>query len=116
MLTGTIMAREIGKGKKTRFVKLRVDDRELEEWKARAGESGMTLSGLLRKAMRRVKPFSPGHRHLLRERNRQIARIGNNLNQIARWANTHKSAADTFEVTRHLIAIQRELERLARSG
>ncbi len=29
-----------------------------------------------------------------RERTRQVARIGNNLNQLARWANTHKTAAE----------------------
>ena len=29
-----------------------------------------------------------------RERTRQVARIGSNLNQIARWANTYASAAE----------------------
>ena len=28
------------------------------------------------------------------ERTRQVARIGNNLNQIARWANTYASEAE----------------------
>ena len=36
-----------------------------------------------------------------RERSRQVARIGNNLNQIARWANTHAEKADAFEVIAH---------------
>ena len=110
------MASETGKDSKTRFVKIRVNDRERAEWKAAADNAGMTLSGLMRAAMGRVKPWSPEPRHLLKERNRQLARIGNNLNQIARWANTHKSAADSFEVARHLIALRRELERLAGSG
>ena len=33
-----------------------------------------------------------------RERTRQIARIGNNPNQIARWANTYKTATAAVEV------------------
>ena len=33
-----------------------------------------------------------------RERTRQIARIGNNPNQIARWANTYKTATEAVEV------------------
>ena len=49
-----------------------------------------------------------------RERTRQVARIGNNLNQIARWANTHAETADAFEVIAHLVAIEREITRLTR--
>ena len=37
-----------------------------------------------------------------RERTRQIARIGNNPNQIARWANTYKTATEVVEVIAHL--------------
>ncbi|MCY4658418.1 MAG: MobC family plasmid mobilization relaxosome protein [Acidobacteria bacterium] len=51
-----------------------------------------------------------------RERTRQVARIGNNLNQIARWANTHADKADAFEVIAHLVAIEREIARLAGFG
>ena len=47
---------------------------------------------------------SPHH-----HRSRQIARIGNNLNQIARWANTFKASAEAVEVIAHLIAIERAL-------
>ena len=42
-----------------------------------------------------------------RERTRQIARIGNNPNQIARWANTYKTATAAVEVIAHLVAIER---------
>ncbi len=47
-----------------------------------------------------------------RERTQQVARIGNNLNQIARWANTHKGAIEAVEVIGHLIAIERGLAAL----
>ena len=49
-----------------------------------------------------------------RERTRQVARIGNNLNQIARWANTYAERADAFELIAHLVAIEREIAHLAR--
>ena len=42
-----------------------------------------------------------------RGRTRQIARIGNNLNQIVRWANTYASAAEVVEVVAHLVGIER---------
>ena len=35
--------------------------------------------------------------------------IGNNLNQIAKWANTHKGAVEAVEVIGHLIAVKRAL-------
>ena len=51
-----------------------------------------------------------------RERTRQIARIGNNLNQIARWANTHASAMDAIEMIANLVYIARTLDKVARVG
>ena len=43
------------------------------------------------------------------ERIRQLARIGNNLNQLARWANTHKTAAEAITVIAHLLSFERSL-------
>ncbi|MCY4119740.1 MAG: MobC family plasmid mobilization relaxosome protein [Acidobacteria bacterium] len=51
-----------------------------------------------------------------RERTRQVARIGNNLNQIARWANAQAAPIDAVEIIVYLIAIEREVARLARFG
>jgi len=39
-----------------------------------------------------------------------------NLNQIARWANTHAETAEAVEVIAHLGAIEREIARVARFG
>ena len=44
------------------------------------------------------------------------ARIGNNLNQIARWENTHAETAEAVEVIAHLVAIERAIARLDRFG
>ena len=51
-----------------------------------------------------------------RERTRELARIGSNLNQIARWANTHKTEAEAVQILAHLVAIERELGALAVRG
>ncbi len=42
----------------------------------------------------RVHTWTVAHADVERERTQQVARIGNNLNQIARWANTHKGAIE----------------------
>ena len=51
-----------------------------------------------------------------RERTRQVARIGSNLNQIARWANTYASEAEAVEVVAHLVAIERALAYVVLNG
>ena len=51
-----------------------------------------------------------------RERTRELARIGANLNQIARWANTFKANAEAVEIVAHLVAIERALAALAPVG
>ena len=56
------------------------------------------------------------HAEVERERTRELARIGNNLNQIARWSNTHKGAIEAVKVIVHLAAIERALAALASAG
>ena len=68
----------------------------------------MPLSTLLRQAMARTRTAPAAA--VKREHTRQVAHIGNNLNQIARWANTYASEA---EAVAHLIAIERALAALA---
>ena len=97
-----------------RSVRIRVSEEDREIWRLLAEESGSPLSALVREAMGRVRPWTPAMRAARRERTRQIAGIGNNLNQIARWANTYKPGADAYEVVRHLIAVRDALERLDR--
>jgi len=50
---------------------------------------------------------------LEKERVRQLARIGANLNQVARWANTYKSQAEALQVLAALFSLERELRRYA---
>ena len=49
-------------------------------------------------------------------RTREVARVGNNLNQIARWANTHKGAVEAVEIVARLVSIERALRALAPVG
>ena len=51
-----------------------------------------------------------------RDHTRQIARIGNNPNQIARWANTHAAPIDAVEIIANLVYISQTLDELARVG
>ena len=94
------------------WVKIRSSEAERAEWHAKARSAGLTLSDLMRRSVGRVRPWSVAHADVERERTQQVARIGNNLNQIARWANTHKGAVEAVEVIAHLIAIKRGLASL----
>jgi hypothetical protein len=44
-----------------------------------------------------------------KERLRQLTRIGVNLNQLARWANTHKRAVEAVEILTALASLEREI-------
>ena len=69
-----------------------------------------------RRSVGRVRTWTVAHAELKRERTRELARIGSNLNQIARWANTHKENAEALEVVTHLVAIERALDTLTVEG
>ena len=77
---------------------------------------GLSLSDLVRRSVGRVSTWTVAHTDLERERTRELARIGSNLNQIARWANTHKENAEALEVAAHLVAIERALDTLTVEG
>ena len=95
------------------WVKVRASEAERAEWHAKARSAGLTLSDLVRRSVGRTRTWTAAHAEVERERTRQIARIGNNLNQIARWANTHRGSIEAVEVIGHLIAIRRALAALA---
>lgn len=45
-----------------------------------------------------------------KELNRHLAMAGNNLNQIARWANRHKSEAETADILTALVVLENQVE------
>ena len=98
------------------WVKIRVREAERAEWHAKARSAGLTLSDLVRRSVGRVRPWTVAHAEVERERTRELVRIGANLNQIARWANTFKANAEAVEIVAHLVAIERALAALAPVG
>ena len=94
------------------WIKLRASSAERARWQELAAARGVSLSELIRSRLdgtrlraRREPP--PVASDLLRE----LARIGNNLNQLARAANRHEPVTATALLTR-LIEIDRELAAL----
>ena len=102
--------------RRTAVVRARVLPSEHAAWQAKAAAAGVSPSDLLRQAMARTRTWSARAVAVERERTVQVARIGNNLNQIARWANTHAETAEAVEVIAHLVAIERAIAGLARFG
>ena len=92
------------------MVQVRASPEELARWQAKAEAAGMRLSGLVRQALDEARPprrrsRAPVDPALLR----QLALIGNNLNQLARWANRDRGGTDAVAVVARLIEIDREL-------
>ena len=100
--------------RRTVRVHARVSPAELADCRAKAAAVGVPLSDLLRQAMARTRTWSAAAADVERERTRQIARIGKNLNQVARWANTHAASAEAVEVIANLVAFERLLRTVAR--
>ena len=100
--------------RRTVFAAARVSPAERADWLAKAAAAGVPHSDLLRQAMARTRTWTAAAVAVERERTVQIARIGNNLNQLARWANTYAERAEAVEVIAHLVAIEREIAELAR--
>lgn len=90
----------------------RITKAELAEWRAKAQAAGVSLGALIRKAMSRTHTWTAVARDVANERNRELARIGNNLNQLARWANTYKRQAEALQVLAQLSVIEREVKAL----
>ena len=101
---------------RTLIAQARVSEAELAEWRAKAAAAGVPLSELLRRAMARTRTWTAAAAEVERERTHELARIGSNLNQIARWANTYKTEAEAAEIVAHLVAIERDLGTLPVRG
>ncbi len=92
--------------RRTVMVAARVTPAEHAAWQDKAA-AGVSPSALLREAMTRTRTWTASARAIERKRTRQLARIGNNLNQLVRWANTHKEAAEAVTVIANLVSFER---------
>ena len=102
--------------RRTVMVAARVTPTEHGAWRDKAAAAGVSPSTLLREAMARTRTWTAPALAVESEHIRQIARIGSNLNQLARWANTHKTAVEAVTVLAHLVSFERSLLSVARSG
>lgn len=99
-----------------KWVRVRVSADEHAEWQRLAESHGMGISDLIRRAVggsRLTHRAAPTRRKPPRrvdpELIRELGRIGSNLNQAGRWANTYKSDAEAEQILAALVAIEREL-------
>ena len=76
------------KRKLTKVVYLRLTAEQLRVVDSSVEQTGLTRSQLLRRAVLGLEIRTPSHHQLRRELIAQLSRIGNNLNQLARHANT----------------------------
>ena len=69
-----------------------------------AGLQGLTVSDYIRQTCLGVRlRKTPEEKKRLHE----LARIGANINQLAKWVNTHKHAAEAVEILTALAGIER---------
>ena len=94
------------KERRSAWIKMRVTPDEKKLIESKASAQGQTVTDFLRQ---RALDYRLRQSPLEKERIRQLARIGANMNQIARWANTYKKRAEAVEVITRLILLDREL-------
>ena len=92
---------------RTALVKLRVTPAEKEAIAAKAEAQGQTVTDFIRQ---RALDYRLRQTPLEKDHVRQLARIGVNLNQLARWVNVHKSRAEVIDVLVALVSLERELK------
>ena len=102
--------------KRDTWLKVRISPEEKEAWQAKADALGLTMANLVRARMggvdqvdREPKPQKRMTRRADPVLLQAVGRVGSNLNQLARWANIHKSEAEAVLVIQALLAIDSQL-------
>ena len=94
------------KSVRTAAIIVRVFPEERDILRFNAGLHGMSMSEYVRQTCLGIRlRKTPEEKRRLRE----LARIGANINQLARWANTYKRAAEAVEVVTALAGIERRI-------
>jgi hypothetical protein len=99
---------------KNKWVHIKTTEQERADWHVQAQLAKLTLADLIRKSLNTTTvDRAPIRRRAARKADPQLlihlARVGNNLNQLARWANTYKSETDAVQVLAALAAIEHRL-------
>ena len=95
------------------LLKVRVTPEEREAVQTAAADTGLTVSDYvrLRLAHQRIRQTAAERDTLT-----HLARIGSNINQIARWANTHANRIDALDILMRLDELQVEIKALTEPG
>ncbi|GHV53985.1 hypothetical protein FACS1894206_05810 [Deltaproteobacteria bacterium] len=94
------------------WIKIRVTKTERIAIVLKAKLQGLTIADFIRQ---RALDYRLRQTLVEKERIRQLARIGVNLNQLAHWANTYKSRAEALEVISILASLEQEIHALPKS-
>ncbi len=94
---------------KTTRLELRLAESEKRAFEAKAAEAGISVSKLIRLSVEGLKPSKRKRIDVDPALIRELAQIGNNLNQLARWANRDKESVEAVAVIARLIEIDRSL-------
>ena len=80
-----------------------------------AEESGVIMSDFVRDLVRARVGIGVVRKRKkeCRELALQVAKVGNNVNQIAKWVNKHKSAADVTRVILFLAQVVSEMKKIS---
>ncbi|MDL2279798.1 MobC family plasmid mobilization relaxosome protein [Desulfovibrio sp. OttesenSCG-928-G11] len=95
----------------TARIELRCSHEELSRWRLTATEQGIPLSRLIRACLNQGA-ISVKRRQADPALLRQLAAIGNNLNQISHWANTFKEMQEARPVEEGVMLVRGQLAAL----
>jgi hypothetical protein len=101
----------VGAGASPR-VSVRFSREELEQVRETAEVLGLTVSAFIRATCLGEKLRARPSR-VTREAIHQLARVGNNLNQLTHWANTHKHLRSLRELDDILELVREKIEELS---
>lgn len=87
-------------------LRIRLHAEEKDLLRLNAGIQGLSIADYIRQ---NCLSFHLRKSPMEKERLRQLARIGVNLNQIAKWANIHKRAVEAIEILTALSSLEREI-------
>ena len=92
------------------MVRVRFSESEFKNLQDLANDADMSMSEIIRDHLGKIMVRN---RQDEKRRVAMLNRINANLNMIARWANTHKQAAESIEVISHLMAIDRSIKEIS---
>jgi len=97
---------------KTKWLNIRVTEAEKKVIDEKAALSSLPVSRLILESLKRVKTWTIKDKAIESKKIREIIRVGNNLNQIAKWCQTYKETADNIAVLNQLLIIEQQLNLL----